>query len=334
MFIQGIINSENPSADFYEVVAEALTTVGYTLVDTQTFTGLDSNQVSGTRTHKVWESPSATIFGQKWFLDVVYEATGDGPLWFLCFEDFDVATGEAYRGPITYHVGGLFEDGSGGGDTPFPLEDAHWMSPGHPDDNWYLDESYTLAMRADDDMGYWGSITADRVIFMVSHNAGSFVYSGFFKPSPVLEGAAGADLFPLCMGHISVYEYSEDYIAVTRHPINAMGDMDIMAVMSKSKEGGSFFPSRHAGTVKASEMWICSFGGWFGSFYDVAAIPAASDQSSSGADAWYDWTGMGRGDIVSTNTDPDSTSVTAEWVIGAARWANGSSSYALLMKKV
>lgn len=180
-YITNSMTSANPAADLYTAMASALSTAGYTLVDTV---------VISTRTHKVWKSPAAgNSLGLDWYLDVAYTTTGAGSVWLGAFEYYDPATDLGYRGPYaatstnppdaTYF--------SRFGATGSALETT-WT---HISDNVAQIQTQTTAY------AYWMSITTDRVIAMSSVAPTAVKYCGFFDMYTPWANKISTDAFPL-----------------------------------------------------------------------------------------------------------------------------------------
>ncbi len=185
-YISGTLTSANPAADLYALIAPALTTAGYTLVDTV---------VISTRTHKVWKSAAAdNVQNLDWFLDVAYTTTGVGSVWLSPFEDFNPTTDLGFRGP--YNASNASIEGtyySRYGATGYALET-----------NWATVSSNNNSIEASTtSFGYWISITINRVIGLSTVSAAKTVYCGLFEPSADHVAHAGASLFPLIVGPLT-----------------------------------------------------------------------------------------------------------------------------------
>lgn len=161
----GSLTSANPAADLYTALASALSTAGFTLVDTV---------VISTRTHKVWKSAAAgNSMTLDWYLDVAYTTTGAGDLWLGAFEGYDATTHLGLRGPYNHSNDGISAEAtyySRFGATASALE-TNWT---HIGNNVARIITQTTAY------AYWISATTDRVIIMSSVVPTSLFYCGFF----------------------------------------------------------------------------------------------------------------------------------------------------------
>lgn len=190
-YITGTVTDANPGPALYALLAPALTSAGFTLVDTVVLG-------SGAKTHKVWLSAAAgNAIGKDWYLIVGYGTTGAGYLYMNVCEFFDPATDLAYRpayvtgqlrpsDPVYYSphgaTGKALDDGVGWGVAAAGIPSA------------------TATLQVDtpiSSFGYWFSATRDRVIAMVSANPTWLLYAGTYAPSAAHAAAAGADLYPL-----------------------------------------------------------------------------------------------------------------------------------------
>lgn len=183
-YITGTITSANPGADMYAALAPALTTAGFTLVDTV---------VISTRTHKIWKSPAAgNAQNLDWYLDVAYSTSGTGDMWFFPMEFFDPATHLAYRMVLSGSNFSVIEQTyySPNGATGYSLENASWIirAPNAT--------ALSLIMTTSA-FGYWISVTSNRLIALSSADPSAMVYSGFFTPRAEHVTAAASSLFPL-----------------------------------------------------------------------------------------------------------------------------------------
>lgn len=205
-YISGNITSANPAADLYALMDPAFASAGFTLVDTV---------VISTRTHKIWKSNAANNqAGLDWYLDVTYTTTGAGSIWLSPFEDFNAVTDIGTRGPIF--------------DTTTTIEGTYFSKYGATgsalETNWMAAtgtiNQITLSTAS---VGYWMSITQNRVIAMSSLAPSRLVYCGFWEPNTAYSTNAGAALYPLIVGSLDSYLTSttgttDGYAAVTRAP--------------------------------------------------------------------------------------------------------------------
>lgn len=203
-FITGSLTSANPAADLYaQQIAPALTTAGFTLVDTV---------VISTRTHAVWKSAAASnSHNLDWYLDVAYVTTGTGGVYLSAFEYYDPATHLGYRGPYSISSTSAIETTyySRYGATGYALET-----------NWYTINSAHLLSLATTAFTYWISITTDRVVGMTSVAATTVVYAGFYTPDSDYATAAGNLMYPLVSGYLPVPGINAyNYMQVTRIPL-------------------------------------------------------------------------------------------------------------------
>ena len=306
-YITNTLTSSNPSADLYTALAGALTTAGFTLVDTV---------VISTRTHKIWKSAAANnAAAVDWYLEVVYATTGSGNLALLPMEFFDPATDLAYRTVFggTSSVVIDATTGSRWGATGQTLESA----------NLALNASTLQLFRVPTQttsFGYWISVTGDRVIALSSVEADRFVYAGTYTPSPMYAAQAGAALYPLIVvrpayngiGNGSA-ALSGNTISFTRiSPATSLagsgwGDLGgYRPFWSGASAGYPVFPGvpsdattltggRYASPIRidAHNSWAApaAGGGWIGTLIDVAHMRTAAsvvrgDTVTIGADTW------------------------------------------------
>lgn len=182
MFISGSVTDANPGPALYALLAPALTSAGFTLVDTVTIS---------TRTHKVWKSAAGNnTQGLDWYLDVAYTTTGAGNLWLAPFEFYDPATDLGYRGVYNNSITTIENTYySRYGATGFALE-TNWIQ------GFSTAASLTLSTAA---FGYWVSVTGDRVIGMLGTEPTELLYAGMYGPDPLYAAKVGAAMFPLVM---------------------------------------------------------------------------------------------------------------------------------------
>lgn len=183
-YITGSLTDANPGPALHTLMATALTTAGFTLVDTVTIS---------TRTHKVWKSPAAgNAANLDWYLDIGYTTTGAGTIALVTFEMFDPATDLGYRGAYNTNSTLLTANGSPYGTTGHALET-----------NWFhANTAGTQTSLSTTAFGYWVSITADRVLLLCSTAPSAVMYAGLYDPDPTYAAKAGASLFPLFTGKV------------------------------------------------------------------------------------------------------------------------------------
>lgn len=180
-YTSGSLTSANPAADLYTPMASALTTAGFTLVDTV---------VISTRTHKVWKSAAANnAQGLDWYLDVAYTTTGAGSIWLGAFEFYDPATHLAYRGGYNPNDTSASEGTyySRYGASGFALE-TNWT---------YITCNVAQINTQTSNFAYWMSVTTDRVMVMTSVTPTSVMYCGFFDMYAPWANKIGALAYPL-----------------------------------------------------------------------------------------------------------------------------------------
>jgi hypothetical protein len=184
-YITGTVGaSANPGADLYALLAPALTSAGYTLVDTV---------VISTRTHKVWKCAAANNSQTlDWYLDVAYPTSGAGNMTLLPMEFYDPATHLAYRfvyGQSTATLETTFYSRFGA--SGFALEDTT---------NWPVNASNVVVLAFNTStaaFGYWISVTGDRVAALSSVLPGTILYVGMCTAHPLHVAAVGASAYPL-----------------------------------------------------------------------------------------------------------------------------------------
>jgi len=288
-YISGTITNANPAATLYAAVDTALSSAGYTLVDTVAIS---------TRTHKVWKSPAASNAANlDWYLDVAYTTTGAGHIGFYPFEDYNATTHVAYRGmygeqtswtpDATYY--------SRFGSTGSALE-TNWLPNGSGGGNAQIQT--TLPTTA---FGYWISITTSRVIAMYSTVPTSVYYTGLYTPSSLQTSNAAGSLFPLIglrldgTGIGGNYNYGMTRVPKIITTIN--GYMSAYAaapyaVTLPSIPGGITTAS---GGYFASPIWLFTYSGFpntiWGTLIDVKgaqtdATVTRADTVSIGGETW------------------------------------------------
>jgi hypothetical protein len=174
----------NPGADLYALLAPALTSAGFTLVDTV---------VISTRTHKVWKCAAANNSQTlDWFLDVAYPTSGAGNMTLLPMEFYDPATHLAYRFVYSNNASVIETTFySRFGASGFTLEDTT---------NWTLNASNLTVLVLSTStaaFGYWISVTGDRVAAISSVLPATLLYAGMYTPHPLHAAAVGAAAYPL-----------------------------------------------------------------------------------------------------------------------------------------
>lgn len=181
-YITGSMTSANPAADLYTQMATALSSAGFTLVDTV---------VIGTRTHKVWQCAAANnAQNLKWYLDVAYTTTGAGSVWLGAFEDYDTVNHLGIRGPYNNNTDSNLPEAtyySRYGATGFALET-----------NWSYVANNTAQIQTQvTAYAYWISITGDRVMVMTSVAPTNVIYCGFFDMYTPWANKIGSLAYPL-----------------------------------------------------------------------------------------------------------------------------------------
>ena len=201
-YATGSLTDANSSQALYNVLAGLLTTANYTLVDTV---------VISTRTHKVWKSAAANnSMNLDWYLDVAYTTTGVGPVHLTPFEYFDPATDLGYRGSYAINDPTIEATyGSRYGGTGYELE-TYWF--GAQNGGGILTSASAL--------GYWLSVTGDRVIALSSLAPTLLRYAGFYVPKNEYASLAGGRLFPLIKAEFSTAVGAEvpGAVGLTRTP--------------------------------------------------------------------------------------------------------------------
>ncbi|MFD6699678.1 MULTISPECIES: hypothetical protein [unclassified Microbacterium] len=298
-YITNTITSANPGLDLHTAMASALTTAGYTLVDTV---------VISTRTHKVWKCPAANnTAGLDWYLDIAYPTTGNGNMSILPFESYDPATHLALRGIIA--SGSTTIDAttfSVNGATSAALESAsNCLHAG----NAVAGNQLVLTTSS---FGYWISITGNRVIALTSADPTFVVYAGMHSPSGAHATAAGAKLFPLIFAKINAFSAnststnapSSTACGLTRLPqlssltstgwryqLQAASAFPLAALPQIPSGATGAFPLATSPILAIAGIADLTQGaqGWWGTFYDLMLVNAAATVS--------------RGDTITIGTD-------------------------------
>lgn len=181
------MTSANPAADLYTALASALSTAGFTLVDTVTIS---------TRTHKVWKSAAAgNSMGLDWYLDVAYTTTGAGSVWLGAFEDYVAGTDTGYRGPYN----------AAGSSTPDATYFSRYGATGSAlETNWtHISNNCGQVQTQTTAYAYWMSVTTDRVIMMTSVAPLNLTYCGFFDMYTPWANKIASAAYPLITALIS-----------------------------------------------------------------------------------------------------------------------------------
>lgn len=295
-YITGTLNSVNPSLDLYNLVAPAMVTAGYTLVDTVVIT---------TRTHKIWKSPATNIHGVEWFCDVTYVTTGAGHLYFTPYEFYDPATDLAYRGPTYGNVSGTPDAvyNARYGASGFSLEHANWgVNPA-------LDSTYAVQTSLASGFGYWISVTIDRVLALTTLAPTGIRYCGLYEQDPIVK-AAVVTVFPLISaivgGGSNASNGSQNTQSLTRYPgisfsvnfwdmlASTTGSEYQEAIPTNQLPAGSTatYGGRYAWRVPVKVRTVAmTYAARWGHLYDVLAMPSTTaisrgDTLTVGADTW------------------------------------------------
>lgn len=237
------LTSANPAADLYTAIASALTSAGFTLVDTQ---------VISTRTHKVWKSAGGSNSAAlDWYLDVAYTTTGNGSVWLGSFEGYSTPNG--LRGPYKAAA------------TDLTTADAstfsrYGSSSSALETNWTHVAGNTAQIQCQTTaFAYFVSVTTDRVIAMTSVAPTSIAYCGLFDPFTPWANKCGSALYPLVTATVnspaainSSAHSSGGTAALTRRPpisdaSNWTTAPSIQAAWCES--GGGIYGSGYAGPV-------------------------------------------------------------------------------------
>lgn len=186
--VSNTINSVNPSLDLYTALEAALTSNGYTLVDTV---------VISTRTHKIWKNPAANNPAAKdYFVDLTYATTGAGALYIMPYEFYDPATDLAYRGPAN----GVFTpEGtywSQHGATGLSLENALFQLRAGTTTQFLLDTTIGSSF------AFWVSINNRRIAGFTQSTPSKMLYCGLYQPDAQHLAYVGADCFPICVAKL------------------------------------------------------------------------------------------------------------------------------------
>lgn len=252
-YTTGSLTSANPAADLYTALASALTTAGFTLVDTV---------VISTRTHKVWKSAAGSnAHGLDWYLDVAYTTTGAGGMWLGAFEYYDPATHLGYRGPYNDFNGAA-------GDAIYYAR--YGASGSALETNWTtITNSICRIPTQTTAFAYWISVTPDRVIAMSSVSPTHVFYCGFFDMYTPWANKIGGLAYPLITCTVNTINTSQG-----QH--NTVGPMPVAPTAS-----GSAYPA--ALTRKPPDASNPGFSQmWTPAIYDGFFAPQAPAEPSTG----------------------------------------------------
>lgn len=203
-YISGTINNASSAAALYAAMSPALSSAGFTLVDTV---------VISTRTHKVWKSAASNnATGLDWYVDVAYQTVGSSNVWLSVYEDYDATNHLGIRGAIfnaNFTLDGTYYSRYGA--TGYSLESANWFFASQ-----YASAGWGIQTSASS-FGYWISISGDRIAAITSVNPTDVAYAGFIAPSAAHVASAGSALYPLWAANLlNGSNYS--YVQMTRYP--------------------------------------------------------------------------------------------------------------------
>lgn len=298
-YITGTVTNANPGPTLWALMDTALLGAGFTLVDTV---------VISTRTHKIYLSAAAgNAISKDWYLDVAYTTTGAGQLFLGVMEFFDAATDLAYRAAFNGTGGIEATYYSRYGATGQTLELAAWGYYHTGGAGSVSNGTLDLVTSA---VGYWISITRNRVIVLLSTNPAWALYAGSYAPSVGHTAAAGADLYPL----IAAKLYGGGPVSMTASGITRIpkhtsaGSMawqiaagyapgtasirppglpaDHVTAYARAAVPMTINTSGSAGNIAGAFPWA-----YLGTFRDVATIAAEAtvvrgDTVSDGTDTW------------------------------------------------
>lgn len=288
-FISGTITDANPGPALYAVLAPALTSAGWTLVDTV---------VISTRTHKVWKSAAASNPANlDWYLDIAYTTTGVGVFTGTVWEFYDPTLDFGYRGPTVVN-GTAVPDATTGsryGSAGNTLENAAWGPVGASG------QGDNLPITA---FAYWFSVTTTRVMMLNSIGPANIKYWGLYEPNALYATKAGAALFPLVQANLTYgYDSSTNTSqrALTRVPpftgsLSWSGNQYVTTTAGPITElpaipGGNtqMYPIV-ASRIVLQTSTVSSMNAIFGMLYGVACVAAVGvvrgDTVTIGADQW------------------------------------------------
>lgn len=279
-YISGTITDANPGAAWYAVIAPALTSAGYTLVDTV---------VVSTRTHKIWQSAAASNSQNKdWYLDVAYTTTGSGTLGFFVSEGYN-ATTDKYIRPTFNGASSVIEATfySRWGATEVALEDANQQ----PRAGGGSANDLSITSTA---FGYWMSITTNRVAVGFSGDPTALQYHGLWNPLEPYKTKVGAAVYPLLSGKFTpgdirhVQSGASPTLAVARSPlrtaalvgnnwnINTLTEPLELMWIPNIPAGTSVYQDRQAGPVyiRTNQYGSDTPTGIMGNLIDIMVVPA------------------------------------------------------------
>ena len=206
-FIQGSLTSATPAKALYDLIATALVSEGYDLVDTVAI---------GARTHKVWRSPAVgNSESLDWYLDYSYTTTNAGALLFSVFEDYDAVSHLGFRGIMDNLAAGIYTQETTYytryGATGKTLE-SDFVKP----TSIYVSQTIATVTSG---LGYWISVTPDRVLALTSVEDTRVYIAGFYEAVEPYRNAqeATGHFFPLCAGAYGMGE-NLTYLSLTRLP--------------------------------------------------------------------------------------------------------------------
>lgn len=277
-YITNTLTDSNAPATLYAAMATALTTEGFTLVDTN---------VISTRTHKIWKCAAASNPANvDWYLDIAYTTTGAGTLGLYPMEFYDPATDLAYRAPFFGSSNTAAESTyySRNGASGFTLESANLAiyagaTTGSASANRDLSIPATT-------FGYWCSISPKRVALFTSNSPALTLYAGLFEPHADFAAQAGALMYPVISAKYSGVQSQGTLgeVSLTRYPKDLSSQRWDSRVDSSALpilQGVGMFPSIPSGVTtlstvrRAVRIPVIAYtggggqAGLFGYLYDV-----------------------------------------------------------------
>lgn len=197
----GSITNANPALELYnQIAAEFDLHANWDFVDTV---------VIGSNTHKVWKNrgsgSGANAFGQDFFVDFQYAASGGTTLRVRCFELYDSTLDKCARpcvgaaSSLPINADGSWGDAAPGASTGYTLENTSLV--------------YADVLTVTTAFDYFIQVSVNKINVATKFSTtNTALYAGLFEP------LMAADPFPLCIVGTSGNENSLTDSGVSRHP--------------------------------------------------------------------------------------------------------------------
>lgn len=247
-YITGTMPADgNAAAAFYALLEPAILAAGITLEDTV---------VIGARTYKVFRSLNTnTTVNTTWWMAIHYTTTGAGNLGILTFEDWNSTTNLMFRKaevsshpswaatPSAANLYAVASLSGAAGTTGAALDatgNSTYTNPYTAGGTGYANRS--LSMPTGTTIGYWASVTGDRLALVTSPTPNTILATGVYTPHADQVTKFGANVVPI---------YSLGFDTTTSTP-------DSVTVLSSSSAMISMLLTRAPGVIGTTEDHFAS----------------------------------------------------------------------------